>query len=63
MMPLDELQAEAADRVTACTELGIPVSLDKQAALAQALLDWFKGRFFSWVRSAGEAVAVQACAT
>ena len=50
VLPLDELQAEATDQAQLCAELGIDTCTDQQAAFGQALLDWFKSRFFTWVR-------------
>ena len=50
VLPLDRLQADAADQAQLCAELGVSICMDEQAALAQALLDWFKTSFFTWVR-------------
>ena len=50
VMPVEEIQAEAADQAQLGTELGISTCTDEQAGTAQALLDWFKLRFMSWVR-------------
>ena len=48
-MPLDELSATAEDQVQACEALGIQCDTAFQDALAQAILDWFKASFFTWV--------------
>ena len=49
VMPLEQLQAEAQDQVQLCSELAVPCP-DPEAALAEAILHWFK-RWFTWVRA------------
>lgn len=60
VLPLDELHVEAADQAQLCTELGIDTCTDQQAAFGQALLDWFKSKFFSWVCPACQLRCAQA---
>lgn len=50
-IPVGKLQAEAAEAVQLSLEMGENPRLDKQDALAKALLSWFKKDFFSWVSS------------
>ena len=50
LLPLEGLTATAEDQLQACEALGIQCTIAFQDALAQAILDWFKASFFTWVR-------------
>lgn len=49
VMPIEELQAEAAEAVEVSSAMGEDPVVATQDALAEALLSWFKLHFFSWV--------------
>ena len=49
LMPLDELEAQASEAMDVSTSMGEQPPLAREDALAQGLLDWFKGQFFTWV--------------
>ena len=50
VMPLDTLEAEAAETAAASAALGEVPPLAAADALALLLLEWFK-RFFTWVHT------------
>ena len=49
VMPMDELNSQADEAVEVSASMGESPALAHQDAFAQALLDWFKLSFFSWV--------------
>lgn len=51
VMPLEGLQAAAAEAAALSRAMGEQPALDEQEALAQELLRWFKQDFFSWVNN------------
>jgi len=53
VIPLDALEAEAAELAGASAALGEEPALARADALALLLLEWFKLRFFTWVRACG----------
>jgi hypothetical protein len=64
LMPLEQLEAAAADREALQRELagGEPQQgpqLQAQDYLVQELLAWFKGKFFTWVSCADAVLAGQ----
>ncbi len=48
-MPLAELRAAAEDAAQLSRDMGDEAPLAVEEALAVALLDWFKLKFFTWV--------------
>ena len=57
VIPLDALEAEAAELAGASVALGEEPALAPADALALLLLEWFKLRFFTWVRACVPPVA------
>ena len=51
VMPVDELQEAAREASDVSVSMGEDPALAQEDALAQGILDWFKGSFFSWVRA------------
>ena len=50
LMPLDDLEAQASEAVHVSVSMGEQPPVGRQDALALAMLDWFKGNFFTWVK-------------
>ncbi len=49
VMPLEELQAAAAEAAAVSAALQEEPRLEEEDALAEGLLRWFKSKFFTWV--------------
>jgi hypothetical protein len=54
-MPLDRLNAAAADAAALSRHMGEEPPLHRSDALVQEMLAWFKAGFFTWVRPPADA--------